>query len=102
MACANACRRRHDHFAILDVAHVLRADDVERAGLGGENGAAVEPAHHQRADAERVARADKLLVGQADIGIGPLELPQALDEAVDEAIALGARNEMQDDLSVGG
>ena len=65
----------------------LRADDVERAGLRGEDRAAVELAEHQRADAERIARADQLLVGQADEGIGAFELAQALDEAVDEAVA---------------
>ncbi len=76
------------HLAVLDVAHVLRADDVERAGLGGQDRAAVELADHQRADAERVARADQLLVGHADEGIGAFELAQAFDEAVDEAVAL--------------
>src|SRR5664279_2903328 len=45
------------HFAVLHVAHVLRADDVERAGLRGQNRAAVELADHQRADAEWIARA---------------------------------------------
>ena len=54
----------HHDLAVLDVAHEARADDVERAGLRGEDRAAVELAEHQRADAERVARADQLLVGQ--------------------------------------
>ena len=43
---------------------ILRADHVERAGLRGQDRAAVEVAEHQRADAERIARADQLLVGQ--------------------------------------
>ena len=92
----------HDDLAVLDVAHVFRADDVERAGFGGEDRMAVELADHQRADAERIARADQLLVGEADEGVGAFELAQPLDEAVDEAVALGARDEMQDDLGVGG
>ena len=92
----------HHDFAVLDVAHVLRADDVERAGFRGEDRAAVELAEHQRADAERIARADQLLVGHADERIGAFELAQALDEAVDEAVALGARDQMQDHLGVGG
>ena len=91
----------HD-LAVLDVAHILRADDVERAGFRGEDRAAVELADHQRADAERIARADQLLVGQADEGIGAFELAQALDEAVDETVAARARDQMQDHLGVGG
>ena len=90
------------HLAVLDVADIFRADDVERAGLRGQDRAAVERAEHQRADAERIARADQLLVGHADEGIGAFELAQALDEAVDEAVALGARDQMQDHLGVGG
>ena len=90
------------HLAVLDVAHILRADDVERAGLRGQDRAAVELADHQRADAERVAGADQLLVGEADEGIGALELAQALDETVDETVAARARDQMQDHLGVGG
>ena len=91
----------HD-LAVFDVADVGRADDVERAGLGRQDRAAVELADDQRADAERVAGADELLVGQADEGIGALELAQALDEAIDEAIAPRPRHEMQDHLGVAG
>ena len=56
----------HDDFAGLDVANVFRANDVERTGFRRENWAAVEFAVHQRANAERVARADQLFVGQRD------------------------------------
>ena len=91
-----------EDFAVFDVAHVLRADDVERAGLGGEDGTAVELAEHQRPDAERIARADELLVGEADEGIGAFEHAQSFDEAVDEAVAVRARHQMQDHLGVGG
>ncbi len=62
---------------------------------------AVELADHQRADAERIARADQLLVGEADEGVGAFELAQPLDEAVDEAVALGPGDQMQDDLGIG-
>ncbi len=92
----------HQHFTVFDVAHVGRADDVERAGFRSEHRAAVEAAEHQRADAERVAGAQQLLVGHADEGIGAFELAQPLDEAVDEAVALGARDQVQNHLGVGG
>ena len=68
----------HQNLAVLDIAHILRADDVERAGLGGEDRAAVELAEHQRPDAERIAGADQFLVGQADEGVGAFEHAQAL------------------------
>ena len=90
----------HQNLAVLDVAHILRADDVERAGFGGEDRAAVELAEHQRPDAERIAGADQLLVGEADEGVGAFEHAQPLDEAVDETVAVRARHEMQDDLGV--
>jgi len=54
-----------DDLAILDVAHVSRADHVEGAGFRRQHRAAVEAAEHQRPDAERVTGADQLLVGHA-------------------------------------
>ena len=50
-------------LAVLDVAHELGPDDVERAGFGGEDRPAVQFAEDQRTDAERIAGADQLLVG---------------------------------------
>ena len=94
--------RDDDDLAVLDVAHEMRADDVERAGLGGEDVMAVEFAEHQRPDAERIARADQLLVGQRDQRIGAFDLAQRLDEALDDARPAAARHEMQDDFGVGG
>ncbi len=92
----------HDDLAGLDVADIFGADDVERAGFRGQDRAAAEFAQHQRADAERVARPDQLLVGQRHQRIGALDRAQRLDEAVDEAVALRLRHQMQDDFGVGG
>ena len=92
----------HHHLAILDVADIAGADDVEGASLGTENMGAVELAQDQRPDTERVAGADHLLVGQHHQRIGALELAQAIDETVDHARLLGAGDEMQDHLGVGG
>ena len=89
------------HLAVLDVADVFRADDVECAGLRGKDRLAVELPDHQRTDAERVARPNELLVGEADERIGAFELAQSLDETVDEAVAPGVGNEMEDDLGIG-
>jgi hypothetical protein len=93
----------HDDLAGLDVADIFRADDVERAGLRGQDRAAVEFAEHQRADAERIARADQLLVGQRDQRIGALELARSASmKRSMKRLRFGARDQMQDHLGVGG
>ena len=92
----------HHDFAGIDVADVFRADDVERAGFRRQNRTAVEFAQHQRPDAERIARADQLLVGHRHQRIGAFDGAQGFDEAVDQAVALGLRDQMQDDFGVGG
>ncbi len=92
----------HDDLAGLDVADVFRADDFECAGFRRQDRTTVEFAEHQWPDAERVARADQLLVGQRHQRVGALDRPQRLDETVDEAAALGLGDQMQDDLGVGG
>ena len=90
------------HLAVLDIAHEFGTDDVERAGLGGEDVVTVEFAQHERADAERVPCADQHGVGEADQRIGPLDLPQGVDEAVDEARFAGPGDEVEDHLGVRG
>ncbi len=89
-----------DDLAILDVANETRADNVERAGLGGEDELAVEFAKDERADAERIARADQLLVGQGDQRIGAFELAQRLDEALDRCAAGGCGRRDEGSTSV--
>ena len=49
-----------------------------------------------------IARADHHVVGQADERIGAFDLAQRIDEALDDAALLGAREEMEDDFGVGG
>jgi hypothetical protein len=48
------------------------------------------------------SRADQLLVGQRHQRVGALDRAQGFDEAVDEAVALGLRHQVQDDLGIGG
>src|SRR5438046_1542997 len=53
----------HRHLAGLDLADVLGLDEIERAGLAGEDGRAVaQPAQHQRPEAERIADRDDALL----------------------------------------
>ncbi len=89
------------HLPGLDVAHELRADDVERAGLRGQDVRLAEPAEDERAHAQRIAHADDRRVGEADERVGALHLAQRIDQAVDHAGASGGRDEMDDDLGVG-
>ena len=92
----------HHHLAILDLAHEVGADDVEGAGLGCKHPGLAELAEDERPDAERIARADELLVGEADQRVGAFDLQQRLDELLHEQALLAARDEMEDDLGVGG
>ena len=75
----------HHHFAILDFAHETGADDVERTGFRAQDVGAVQFTQHERADAERIARADQLLVGERDEGIGTFKTAQRVDVAFDDA-----------------
>ena len=90
-----------DDLAVLDLAHEFRADDVECAGFRCQHVSASELAEHQWADADRVARTDQHVVGQAHQRIGALDLHQRIDEPLDDTAALGARDEMQDHLGIG-
>ena len=81
VASATPSSRVDDDLAVLDVAHVARADDVERAGLRGEDRAAVELAETSgRMPSGSRAPISFLLVSD-DQRIGALELAQRLDEA---------------------
>ena len=90
-----------DDLAVLDVADEFGSDDVERARLRGEDRAPVELAQHQGTDAERIARADQLVVGQRDEGVGAFDLGQRLDEAIDDSAPARPRRKQQHDLGVG-
>ena len=73
-----------DELAGLDLADEVGADHVERDGLAGEHHRVAEPAHHQRADAERIAAGDHAARGHADQRIGAFDQPQRIDEAVEQ------------------
>src|SRR3954468_20210236 len=59
MRARGAVRSDGDDLTRLDFAHGRRADDVERAGLGGEHGRVSERAHGERTPAARVARGEE-------------------------------------------
>ncbi len=63
---------------------------------------ASEAAENERPDAERIARADQLLVGEGDKRVSAFNLAQRIDEAVHDAGILAARHKLKDRLGVGG
>ena len=52
------------HLARLDVAHVGRADQIERAGLGADDPGVAELAERERPEAVRIARGDQPVLRQ--------------------------------------
>ncbi len=91
-----------DHLARLDVAHEIGADDVERAGLRGQDPGVAELAQHQRPDAQRIAHADQSVLRQGRQRIGALDLAQRIDHAVLDGVLEAGGDEMDDHLGVGG
>ena len=89
-------------LAGFHLAHEVRAYDVERHRLGGENGRAREVAQYQRANAEWIARANELLVGERHQCVGPLYLRQCFHEAAHHARLTAPGDELQDRFRVGG
>ena len=77
---------------MMSSAHVSEAEDR----------APVELAQHQGTDAERIASADQLVVGQRDEGVSAFDLGQRLDEAIDDSAPARPRRKQQHNLGVGG
>jgi len=86
----------HHHLAMLDVADKARADHVEGAGLRSEDRMAIQIAEDEGADAQGIADADQLLVGDGHKGVATLDLPQGVDETVHEARPAGPGDQVQD------
>ena len=87
---------------MFDVAHEGGAHHVQGAGFGRQNPAVAQLAQHQRADAQRVARADHLGSGLGHQGVTALDPGQGVDETVDDLGFAAARDQVEDDFGVGG
>ena len=92
----NARCRNDDELPRLDCANIVRTNHVERNGLRREDRRAVEFAHDQRTDAERIATGDHALSGHANQGIGSLNLLQSIDEFVQQC-SIGTRSDEVDE-----
>src|SRR5690606_2157551 len=91
----------HD-LAVLDIAYEGGADQVQRAGFGRQHPGLADLAQHQRADAQRVARADQLQPRLSDQGVTALDAAEGVDEAVDDLGLPAAGDQVEDGLGVRG
>ena len=89
-----------DRLAALDLAHELRADEVERARLRGDDPVVVDAAEHERAEAVRVAERDELALGERDDRVRALELLHRVRDRIEER-RLVVRDQRGDHLAVG-
>jgi hypothetical protein len=102
-AAAKAISVDGDDLARLHVPHEGCSDDVERAGLGSDDPAAVRHApDHERPDAVRIANAvDGLLVHDHE-RIGALQERYRLRDRVLKPLAASVGEHLRDDVGVGG
>lgn len=80
----------HADLARLDVADKFRAERIERAGLGGEHVAVVQPADAERTEAVRVTRSDQLARGHDDERIRALNHAHRVHDRLLDRAALEA------------
>src|SRR5262245_5518145 len=97
-----AARIYDEDLSRFDVADVVRADQVESAGLRREDRGAVEFAHAKRAESARVAHGDDALGRGEKHRESALIVLQRLDDRVDDVPLPGAGDPVQYDLGVGG
>ena len=85
---------QRDRLAGIDFANQLRADDVERAALGGDApGLVVEPAERQRTDPVRVAERDHGALRHHDGRVGaPKPRHHGGDRVLDRALLVDRGN----------
>ena len=90
-----------DHeLARLDLAHDLRADEVERARLRRDEPGVVELPDHERPEAVRVAEGDELPFGERDDRVRAVEPSHRVRGRLRER-RLVVRDERRDELGVG-
>ena len=98
-----------DQFARLHLALVDRADQVEGAGLGGEDdgvGAmrrlARDASHHQRTEAARIARGEDAVGREHHQRKCAFHAAQRVGHGVGQRLLARARNQVDDDFGVAG
>ena len=90
-----------DHqLARAHLALELGADEVERAGLGGDHPVAVEPPEAERPHPARVAEGDQLSLGERDDGERAVQLAHRIGDGIGERSRI-VRDQRGDHLGVG-
>ena len=89
-----------DDLARLDLALVARVDQVEGAGLGGDDHRVTDAPEDERAEAARVARGDDPILGEEDQRVGALHLAERVGDALRERGFGRGRDQVDDDLAV--
>ncbi len=105
----HARRVDHEHLARLDLAHEVRAHDVERRALARQHPPALDPTEHERPEAVRVAHADEVRLVHHHEREPTFELREHVQQRLFEVAAVGARlgvvvvgDELGDERGVGG
>ncbi len=91
-----------DDFARLDFAQEFRADHIQRHRFAGENMGIADLAHHQRANAQRIAAGNHPLGSHADQRIGTFHHPQCIDKPVEQGGIAAGGDQMDDYLGIRG
>src|SRR4051812_9661894 len=78
-----------DQLARLDVTQEGGADHVERDRLAGEYRRLAELAHHQWADAQRIAAGDQPFFGESNQRVGAFDLLESVGQAVEHVQPVG-------------
>ena len=94
------CRPDDQHLAGLDVAHVGRADQIERARFRRHRPGIAETAERQRAEAVRIADGDQAVLGDQRERERAGQLRDRLDDRVLDRSGLRPRIEMEHDFGV--
>ena len=103
MLAAEAVAIDDHHLARRDVAHEVRAEQLEGAGLRGDDpGAVLGLADRQRAEAHRIAHRDHRVLGQEHQRIGAADLAKRVGRPLRQRPLTRVRDEVDDRLGVGG
>ena len=103
----DSLRADHDQFAGLHIAHVVGADQIERAGLGGKDDGVLllsfergNAAHGQRPEAARIAHREDAVVAHHHQRKSAFDAAQRVGHGFGQRLLLGERDQVNDDFGV--
>ncbi len=93
---------RHHHLAGFHLADEFRADQIQGAGLAGEDDGLVESSDDQRPEAERVACGNHLVLAHQYQGVRPMHPGERLGQSPAADRRVGPGNQMENNFAVRG